>query len=129
MIWPVYASLLALLFFGLSVRTLRLRRRLRVAVGDGGHPLLLRAMRVHANCAEYVPLGLLLIAGAENVGAAPLLVHSLGVALLVGRSLHAFGVSHEREVFAFRVSGMLLTFTCYLGASLFILSQRLTSLG
>ncbi|MEN9842262.1 MAG: hypothetical protein RLZZ612_91 [Pseudomonadota bacterium] len=38
----------------------------RVAVGDGGHPELLRAMRVHANFAEYVPLslGLILVTSA-----------------------------------------------------------------
>ena len=125
MIWPIYASLLALLFVSLSIRTLRLRRRLRVAVGDGGSPLLLRAMRVHANCAEYVPLGLLLIIGAETVGAAPLMVHGLGSALLAGRLLHAFGVSQEREVYAFRVTGMALTFTCYLTASLLILGRSL----
>jgi len=125
MIWPIYASLLALLFVGLSIRTLRLRRRLRIAVGDGGSPLLLRAMRVHANCAEYVPLGMLLIVGAETVGTSPLMVHGLGSALFIGRLLHAYGVSQEREVYAFRVTGMTLTFTCYLTASLFILRRHL----
>lgn len=48
-----YAAVLGLLFAALSVRTLLLRRRLRVALGDGGDERLLRAMRVHANFAEY----------------------------------------------------------------------------
>lgn len=65
MIWPIYAALLGIVFLLLSIRTLRLRRRLRIAVGDGGSVLMLRAMRVHGNFAEYVPLALLLIAGTE----------------------------------------------------------------
>ena len=53
---PIYAALLALLFLALSVRTLRLRRRLNISVGDAGNTKMLRAMRAHANFAEYVPL-------------------------------------------------------------------------
>jgi len=64
---PLYAALLALIFVALSVRTLRMRRRLRIAVGDGGDTALLRAMRVHANFAEYVPLSLLLIVVAVGL--------------------------------------------------------------
>ena len=58
---PLYASILALLFVALSVRTLRLRRSLRIAIGDAGSETMLRAMRVHSNFAEYVPLSLILI--------------------------------------------------------------------
>ena len=57
----LYAALLAILYAGLSVRTLRLRRQLRIAIGDKGDERMLRAMRAHANFAEYVPLALLLI--------------------------------------------------------------------
>ena len=123
MIWPIYAALLGIVFVLLSVRTLRLRRRLRVAVGDGGNALMLRGMRVHGNFAEYVPLGLLLIAGAEVLSVPAALVHGLGIVLLVGRLLHAFGVSQEAEVFAYRVGGMALTFTCYLVAAAAIIWQ------
>nr|WP_206202872.1 MAPEG family protein [Thioalkalivibrio sp. XN8] len=113
--------MLALLFVALSVRTLRLRRRYKLALGDGGNPLMLRAIRTHANFAEYAPLGLLLLAGAEISGSPALLTHAIGLMLLAGRVLHAFGVSREAEVFAFRVSGMALTFTAYLVAAAYIL--------
>ena len=43
---PLYAALLGLIFVGLSVRTIRLRRRYRVGVGDGNHAELQRAARV-----------------------------------------------------------------------------------
>lgn len=46
-ILPIYAALLVLLFVVLSIRTLRLRRSLKIGVGDGGNPQMLRAMRVH----------------------------------------------------------------------------------
>jgi uncharacterized protein len=108
---PLYAALLALLYVYLSVRTIRLRRKLQVALGAGEHPEMLRAMRVHANFAEYVPLALILVLMVEAQGTAAWLVHALGAALLMGRCLHAYGVSQVKETFAFRVSGMTLTFT------------------
>jgi len=112
----LYAALLALLYVVLSVRTLRLRRRLRIAIGDAGSTEMLRAMRVHSNFAEYVPLSLLLVYFTELSDAPSVLVHALGVCLLVGRLSHAFGVSQPKENFKFRVFGMALTFTA-LGVS------------
>jgi uncharacterized protein len=106
---PTYAALLALVFVGLSVRTLRLRRQLRIGVGDGGDKVMLRAMRVHANFAEYVPLTLLLLYFVEAAGAGAPWLHALCAALLLGRLLHAYGVSQAREQYAFRVTGMVLT--------------------
>ena len=44
-IWPTCAALLALIFVAVSIRTLRIRRGLQVAVGDGGNPIMLRAIR------------------------------------------------------------------------------------
>jgi uncharacterized membrane protein YecN with MAPEG domain len=108
---PLYAAVLALIFIALSVRTLRMRRRLRIAVGDGGDAGMLRAMRVHANFAEYVPLSVLLIGFVEATGASAGFVHALGTSVVAGRVLHAFGVSQVRETYAFRVLGMALTLT------------------
>ncbi len=118
---PFYAALLALLFFALSFRTVRLRRRLRIGVGDAGNTQLLRAMRVHANFAEYVPLCLLLFYFVEMRGADLRLVHGLGLGLLIGRMLHAFGVSQEKEKLKFRVTGMVMTFLALITASVYLL--------
>ncbi len=122
---PLYAALLALLYIFLSVRTIRLRRKLQVALGAGEHPEMLRAMRVHANFAEYVPLALILVCMVESQGTAAWLVHALGAALLIGRCLHAYGVSQVQETFAFRVSGMVLTFTVLGVSSALILFRSL----
>jgi uncharacterized protein len=111
MITGIYASLLGLLFVLLSIRTIRARRRSRIALGYGEDPGLIRSARVHANFAEYVPIALLLIYFVE-VSAAPMwLVHVLGIILLAGRGLHAYGVSQVKENYHFRILGMSATFT------------------
>jgi hypothetical protein len=116
-----YAALFGLLFATLSIRTLRLRRRLRIAVGDAGDLTLLRAMRVHANFAEYVPLTLLLIWFVEVGGAHRLFVHALCAGLLAGRIAHAIGVSRVNERYGWRVLGMALTLTPLIAAAIGLL--------
>lgn len=117
LITPAYAAIFALLFVALSLRTIRLRRRARVAVGSGGDAVLERAARVHANFAEYVPLALVLIYFAEIEAAGNAWVHGLCIALLAGRLLHAYGVSQVKENYRFRIAGMVLTFTVLLSAA------------
>jgi hypothetical protein len=70
-----YAASFGLLFVALSVRTLRLRVKLGIAIGDAGNPLMRRAIRVHSNFAEYVPLALLLIYFTEQQGASARFIH------------------------------------------------------
>lgn len=122
---PLYAGLLAVLFIALSVRTIGQRRRHQVAVGDAGHPALLRAMRAHANFAEYAPLALLLVAINELNAAPAWLLHACAGLLLLGRLLHAWGISQVKEDFRFRVSGMTLTFTSIGTSALALLSTPL----
>lgn len=121
----LYGALLALLFLALSVRIVGLRRRLRVAVGDGGEPQLLRAIRAHGNFAEYVPLSVLLLAMAEVQGGTPILLHALGIALLAGRVAHAWGLNQPNEDLRYRVFGMAATFTALVGAALLNLTLSL----
>lgn len=107
----LYAGLMALLYITLSVRTLRMRRRLRIAIGDAGNETMTRAIRAHSNCAEYVPLSLLMLYFVEAAGTPALFVHALGLCVLIGRICHAFGVSQVKENYAFRTAGMTLTLT------------------
>ena len=66
---PLYAGLLALLFVALSARVIVQRRRAHVSVGDGNDQSLRQKMRVHANFAEYTPIGLVLLGLTELQGA------------------------------------------------------------
>ncbi|MEM8816695.1 MAG: MAPEG family protein [Pseudomonadota bacterium] len=111
---PLYAALFALLLFALSVRTLLLRRRFKVGVGPGQEPLLERAMRVHANFCEYVPVTLLLVFFLELLTGPGWWIHSLCAALLLGRLLHAWGVSQVKEDYRYRIVGMAVTFAVIL---------------
>jgi uncharacterized membrane protein YecN with MAPEG domain len=120
-VW-LYAALLALLFVGLSFRTLILRRRLRIVIGDAGDERMLRAMRVHSNFAEYVPLNLLLMYFVASTLPQPWFLHALGICILLGRVLHAVAVSRVRERYAFRVAGMALTFAPMLTSALSLLA-------
>lgn len=113
-ITPLYAALLALFFLYLSFCVIRLRRTVLVGVGDGGDERLQRAIRVHGNFAEYVPFALLLIGMAELNGLGSVWVHLMGAVLLIGRALHAYGVSNPKEDLRIRIAGMVMTFTVLL---------------
>lgn len=104
-----YAGLLAILFIVLSFRVIAKRNQYKVAIGSNGQELLQRAIRVHANFAEYVPFALLLMFLAEYSGLAPLYLHILGIALIIGRLSHAYGVSQQQEPLKFRVFGMIIS--------------------
>ena len=105
-----YAALLAALFLVLSVRVIGWRREMRVEIGDGGERELLRRMRVHANFAEYVPYALLLMALSESMTPPRPLLHLVGVVLVIGRLLHAYGLGQTPQILRYRVLGMTLTF-------------------
>lgn len=106
----LYAALLALLFIALSIRVIGGRRSNRVSVGDGGNHELLRRMRMHANFAEYAPLALIMMGLIESMQADRWIIHALGAVLLIGRLLHAYGMSGDGHM-QFRVAGMVMTFT------------------
>jgi uncharacterized protein len=106
-----YASLLAALYLFLSVRVIGWRRQQRVEIGHGEDAQLLRRMRVHANFAEYVPFALVLMALAESLGPPHILTHLVGLMLVVGRVLHAYGLSQTPHILRYRVLGMQLTFS------------------
>ncbi|MGB8855130.1 MAG: MAPEG family protein [Burkholderiales bacterium] len=121
LITPFYAALLGLMFIVLSVRTLRTRRTLRIAVGDDGNQQMLRTMRVHANFAEYTPIALLLVYFFELLGGYQSLTHLFCICLLAGRISHAYGLSQLKENYKYRIFGMAMTFTAIVSASVGLL--------
>jgi uncharacterized membrane protein YecN with MAPEG domain len=125
LITPFYAAFLGLGFVTLSILTLRLRRKFKIALGDDGNKQLLRAIRVHSNFAEYVPFALILIYMTESIGAPTLLVHFLCLSLLIGRFSHAWGVSQDVENLKFRVFGMTATFNAIVTSSIYLIFSYL----
>ena len=108
-ITPLYAGLIALLFIFLSYRVIIVRRGDRISLGDGKRPDMAYRIHAQANCAEYAPLGLILLAMAELQGAPDWVVHLLGLMLLVGRLMHGWSFSRQPHNLMARTYGMLLT--------------------
>ncbi|MBU2992906.1 MAPEG family protein [Octadecabacter sp. 1_MG-2023] len=114
MITGLYAALVAIVFIALSARVILYRRAHQIGLGDHGNKSLMKRMRAQANCAEYAPFGVLLMALVElQNGYAPLL-HLIGVTLLAGRIVHGYGFSASPPIMAMRQSGMMLTLASYL---------------
>ena len=122
-ITAIYAALSALLIVALSFRVIRLRLSTRTGIGDGGHQDLARRIRAHANAVEYLPLALLLLLLVEWNQTLPLIVHGFGIVLVLGRLLHAIGLSRSAGASLPRFSGMLLTLLCLLGMATLLLWQ------
>ncbi len=111
-ITTVLTSLLALLFVRLSFQVIKLRRKNQVSLGDGGHDDLQRAIRGQGNCAEYAPIGVLLVLVAElqSGGTVPTIVVGVLAALfLLGRIMHGYAFAFTAKNMALRVRGMQLT--------------------
>ena len=106
----LYASLLGLLFVGLAINIIRMRLQFKVGIGDGGNKALGKAIRVHGNFAEYIPIALLMLAAYEINGANPMWLHGLGALLFIGRVLHAIGLSKTTGTSKQRQIGTLSVF-------------------
>src|SRR4029079_6416028 len=106
---PIYAAIFAVMLVALSLRVARTRGNVRVAIGDGGNQILLRASRCQGTCTEYVPMALILFMFVELQGWPRWLVHGLCLVLLAARLLHAYGIAQEPEDIRLRATGMATT--------------------
>jgi len=119
----LYAALGALLIFVLALRVMRLRHKHRVGIGTGGEESLARAIRAHANAIEYLPIALLLLLILELNQIRPWIVHAFGIVLIVGRVLHAIGLSRHAGTSFGRFAGIALTMLVILLMALLLLWQ------
>ena len=126
-ITSLYAGILALLFAALSLRIPKLRMKHKVGLGDGGVPELQRAVRVHANFAEYVPLALLLLLLMEAQGYSAWFLHIMGLMLVVGRGLHAYGLNQTAGPSPGRFIGTISTLFCIAAAGLLLILRAALS--
>ncbi len=111
---PLYAAASGVLLVAFAAYISRLRGQLQVGLGDGGAKILQRAVRVHGNFAEFVPLALLLMLAAELQGAPPIVLHALGISLVAARIAHAVGVYKSSGTSPGRFLGTALTWTMIL---------------
>ena len=112
-----YAGLLAVFYVLLSFRIILLRKKYRIGIGHGEEMELHRAIRVHGNFAEYVPLALFLLLLLELGQAETWILHTLGSMLLFGRLFHAMGLGKSAGTSMPRFLGGVLTYTMMLIAA------------
>jgi len=106
----LYAGVLGLVLLGLTVRVVvKARVGANVPYGDGGKSELTPVVRAQANFIEYVPMAVLLMALIEYHGTSSTLMHGLGIALVVGRLLHAIGLRANTGPTFGRLAGSALT--------------------
>lgn len=121
MITGLYLSIFGLVLIFLIVRVVLLRMRYKVSLGDGGHDDLLRAMRVHGNYVETIPMALLVMLMVELGGASLWVVHAMGVTMIVSRVLHFIGLTHKGYDI-YRVIGMILMMSVYILGAAFLIT-------
>ena len=109
-----YAALLAIFYVVLAFAVVRQRMKLRVGLGDGQQPSLIKAIRIHGNFAEYVPFALLLLLLLEQKAGLSWQLHLIGGLILGGRILHALGLMKSAGTSPWRFLGMVSTFTALL---------------
>ena len=115
-----FAGLLALMLVGVSIRVTVLRARKQIEFFDGGDKELGRAIRVQGNFIEYVPMALILLGLIEWMGSKPWIVYALGIALILARVIHAWGL--YSSVFNARVAGTSINWLVLVVGGLLALS-------
>ena len=121
MILPIsltIAGAAAILHVWLSLRVSRLRRPLKVGIGDGGNEVLLRRIRAHGNFAENVPLFLILLALLEFATGGDLWLWGAAILFIISRLLHAFGMDRPGANWM-RVTGVTISWAVLLGLGVY----------
>ena len=122
---PIYTGLFAALLMIMQMVLMGLVIKQRgtndVLIGDGGVDAMQQAIRVHGNFVENAPIFLIGLALIELMVGANTWVLVMGAVFVVGRLLHAVGISMTTGLsmprFIGTVASILVTVVaaCYLG--------------
>ena len=110
----LFASLHVLLMLLLLARISVHRHGKKIGLGDGGDPVLSRKVRVHGNFIEHAPLALLMLGLLELCGLPAVWLWVLGSVLLLGRAMHAAGLSRTAGYSVGRFWGTAMTWLAML---------------
>ena len=121
MILPItltIAGAAAILHVWLSLRVSRLRRPLKIGVGDGGNEVLLRRVRAHGNFSENVPIMLVLLGFIELATGGNLWLWGAAILFVLARIAHAFGMDRPGAN-PLRVGGIAISWTVLIGLGVY----------
>ena len=120
MISALCAGLLIIMHTVLLILVIKKRAEHKQNIGDGGHADLELAVRRHGNLTENAPLFIIDLALLEMASGAALSVTILGYAFVIGRIIHAIGLSKNGEPNAARFIGATTTMLCNFGVGGFL---------
>ena len=112
----------ALIALWLALRTVGVRQKAQVSIGDGGDAALICRMRSQANFTEYAPFIVILIALIEFTAGTSTWLWVASVAFLVARILHPLGMDGMKYG---RAIGTAVTFLLLAGLGLYTISLPL----
>ncbi|MGE5722151.1 MAG: MAPEG family protein [Sphingomonadales bacterium] len=115
------AGAAALINVWIAGRVASVRRRTGIVIGDGGNEALAARMRAHSNFIEYAPLFLILLGLVELAGGSHIWLWLAGVAFVLGRVLHVFGMDRS-TLNPLRGIGIGLTLLSLLGVAFYALA-------
>lgn len=114
----LYIAVNLLLNLLLAYRVSAVRLKINVMTGTGDDDPLYKSSRAHIVNAEYTPIGLIGLLGLFILTASVWVIHAAGIALTLGRLLHAVGLLRSAESTPPRLWGTLLTWIGQLIAAL-----------
>ena len=123
-ITTIYAALAGLFLFYLSLRVSLGRDKHKLSLGDGGEKDMIKRVRQQGNFTEYAPMTLILMALAEAQGAPAGVLHAIGIALVLSRLGHFFGMLGGK-LYPLRLWGMMATYALLAALSVGLLGHAM----
>lgn len=120
-ITALYTSILALIMLFLAYKTSARRTEAKINLGTGNDDIMEMRSRAFGNFIEFVPMFILLMALIEIQGYGTIYVHILGITTVIGRILHALGMTKSISIINGRFVGAILTYISLLAAGGFVL--------
>jgi len=109
MVTSLFAALLGILYFNISLTTIKGRRSQKVSLGSGENNEILHLVSAHSNFSSYVPIFLILFYLLEQTTLPSFILYILGGIFTLGRILHFISLKNKEKTFTKRVMGMRLT--------------------
>jgi len=90
--FSLFIAINALLLAALAINISIIRIKNKISYGDGGNKQLLKAIRVHSNGVEQVPIYALLLLALSLNQTSPLILAGLVISFTLCRFSHAIGM-------------------------------------
>jgi len=117
----LYIALNLILAVVLIYRVVKIRISDKISMGDDNNPVMAARIRAHGNFIENTPLMLIGLFTLASLSAHVVALHICGIAILLCRLLHAYGMAQPHANGQSRRIGMMLTFVIYISIALYLL--------